>query len=59
MTYLRVRNFWDYQNADIWKKAQGNKGGHRHPPWCKLQTLSPTEVRSPLTPPPPACARER
>ena len=36
MTYLRVRNFWEYQNADVWKKAQENKGGHRHPPWCKL-----------------------
>lgn len=36
MTYLRVRRFWDYQNADAWKKAAGNKNPPRHPPWCKL-----------------------
>lgn len=36
MSYLRVKNFWDYQNADAWKKARENKGGHRHPAWCKL-----------------------
>lgn len=29
MAYLSVKNFWHYQNADIWKKAKG------HPPWFK------------------------
>ena len=29
MGYLSVRNFWRYQNADVWKKAKG------HPPWFK------------------------
>lgn len=28
--YLSVRNFWKYQNADVWKKAKG------HPPWFKF-----------------------
>lgn len=27
--YLRVKNFWKYQNADVWKKCDG------HPPWFK------------------------
>lgn len=44
MKYLRVRNFWDYQNADVWKKAQANKGGHRHPPWCKLHVARDFEL---------------
>jgi hypothetical protein len=30
MAYLSVRKFWDYQNADVWKKCKG------HPPWFKL-----------------------
>lgn len=29
MGYLSVTRFWDYQNADVWKKAKG------HPPWFK------------------------
>ena len=36
MSYLRIRNFWNYQNADAWNKAEKNRGGHRHPAWCKL-----------------------
>ena len=36
VTYLRVKKFWEYQNADAWKKARKNKGGHKHPAWCKL-----------------------
>lgn len=28
--YLRVKNFWAYQNADVWKKSRV------HPPWCKF-----------------------
>lgn len=35
MTYLRIKNFWDYQNADAWKKAAASK--KQEPPgWCKL-----------------------
>lgn len=30
MRYLAVRNFWKYQNADVWKKSRG------HPPWFKF-----------------------
>lgn len=44
MTYLRIRNFWDYQNADVWKKAKANKKGHRHPPWCKLYVARDLEI---------------
>lgn len=37
MSYLRVRNFWEYQNADAWKKAlAAKKDRRRHPTWCKL-----------------------
>lgn len=43
MNYLRVRNFWNYQNADVWKKARANKRGHRHPPWCKLHVARDLE----------------
>lgn len=46
MTYLRVRSFWEYQNADVWKKAKANKGGHRHPAWCKLFVQSDLELQS-------------
>lgn len=35
MTYLRIRNFWDFQNADAWKKSLASK--KQDPPgWCKL-----------------------
>lgn len=46
MTYLRIKSFWDYQNADVWKKARANKGGHRHPAWCKLFVQSDLELQS-------------
>lgn len=36
MTYLRVTNFWEYQNADAWNKAGEKKRGPRRPTWCKL-----------------------
>lgn len=36
MSYLRIRKFWDYQNADAWKKSSQNKRGAKHPQWCKL-----------------------
>lgn len=37
MTYLRVREFWEYQNADAWKKAlAAKKSERRYPTWCKL-----------------------
>lgn len=42
--YLRVKNFWDYQNADAWKKARQNRGGHRHPAWCKLYVARDLEL---------------
>lgn len=42
--YLRVRNFWDYQNADAWKKARANKRGNRHPAWCKLYAARDYEI---------------
>lgn len=29
LSYLRISKFWDYQNADVWKKCKG------HPPWFK------------------------
>lgn len=44
MSYLRIRNFWDYQNADAWTKARQNKGGHRHPAWCKLYVARDLEL---------------
>lgn len=44
MTYLRIRNFWKYQNADAWKKAQVNKGGHKNPAWCKLYVTRDLEL---------------
>lgn len=44
MSYLRIRKFWDYQNADAWKKARENKGGHRHPAWCKLYVARDLEL---------------
>lgn len=44
MTYLRVRNFWNYQNADAWKKAKANKKGHKHPAWCKLYVARDFEL---------------
>lgn len=43
-TYLRLRNFWEYQNADAWKKAQGNKNGAQHPAWCKLHARRDYEI---------------
>ena len=43
MTYLRVRNFWEYQNADAWKKARDTKRGH--PPWCKLYVQQDIELQ--------------
>ena len=46
MTYLRIRKFWDYQNADAWKKAQANKRGPKHPPWCKLYAYRDEELDS-------------
>lgn len=42
--YLRVRNFWEYQNADAWKKAQANKNGPQHPAWCKLHHRRDYEI---------------
>lgn len=33
MSYLSVRKFWEYQNADAWKKAKATKRGH--PQWFK------------------------
>ncbi len=37
MTYIRIENFWEFQNADAWKKAaQAKKDSSRHPNWCKL-----------------------
>ena len=44
MNYLRVKNFWDYQNADAWKKAKANKGGHKHPAWCKFYVARDMEL---------------
>lgn len=42
MTYLRIRKFWDYQNADAWKKSSQNKRGVKHPQWCKLYVYRDT-----------------
>ena len=37
MSYIRIERFWDFQNADAWKKAaQAKKDSSRHPNWCKL-----------------------
>lgn len=44
MTYLRIKNFWSYQNADVWKKARANKSGHKHPAWCKLYVARDLEL---------------
>ncbi len=38
MSYLSVRRFWDYQNADVWKKSKG------HPPWFKFYVHRDREV---------------
>jgi hypothetical protein len=51
MTYIRVENFWEFQNADAWKKAaQAKKDSSRHPNWCKLVVRRDYEMdRLPLS----------
>jgi hypothetical protein len=44
VSYLRIKNFWEYQNADAWKKARKNKGGHKHPAWCKFHCARDQEL---------------
>ena len=45
MTYLRVERFWEYQNADAWKKALAAKKSVRHhPTWCKLTVYRDREM---------------
>lgn len=45
MTYLRVREFWAYQNADAWKKAlAAKKSERRYPTWCKLSVRRDREM---------------
>ena len=41
--YLRIRNFWEYQNADAWKKAKQTKRGH--PAWCKVYVQPDLELQ--------------
>jgi hypothetical protein len=39
MAYLSITNFWNYQNADAWKKAKSGP-----PKWCKLYSHHDREM---------------
>lgn len=45
MSYIRIRNFWEYQNSDAWTKAlAAKKAQRRYPNWCKLSVKRDDEM---------------